>query len=1244
MQRQRFSCRCDGRTFVSLIVSSALSQALALTGSAAFAAPPPSPKGVTKTATQSVADLQKIIAQGQLLEGEGRLPEALRIYEDILRHGSGTLESSTLLEMHEHMAALYEQCDDLVAAQASRTKILAITKATFGPKDWHVTSAQLALADTEHLSHLTPAQRSRLRDAEQLNSQLLQAGGNPRFTIDLAARALKIRNDILGRRNLKTATSLGNLASLQQQLANYDAAGKNQEEALAITQQLLGDLHPMTAATRLNLSDLYRARGLYIQSKPLAEQALRVFQATMPANEPIISFGQSTLGSICKEMGEYRKAEALFKEALRMRLSAFGPVDTNTATSLNNLGTLYQAMGDYVQAEAFLKRAEDSLKNLDIKDDPRLIGVQNNLGMLYVEMADYAKAEPLLYNAWDGYAKRFGAQYPDTLGFRCNLGVLYQNEGQYTKAEDAFQEVLNVPDGPGHPNPHRAASYAGLGLIQEAMGDYVAAEDSLQRAADLCVSRHPRHPKTAVGLSDLATLYDATGKFQKAEELYRQAIDIQKDSVDKSSVAAILTRTSLAGVYLHKGDYPTAKEMLVSVVADMTLQHPGRASALNGLGIIEDVTGESGKAEKLYREALAIQKDRRLEWHPLYAQTLNNLGILMFWSRGAKEAEPFVRQSVTIMQRAVAQSFGAISERRQLAYATASRAYLDSYLSIGRSAEVPASQIYRFVLLQKAAVTLQQALTRLQRRQPKLTDLFQKFETVNLRLANLMWLGPHGAPEKVLPAIEKLQIERDALQAGLTRSSAEFAEIKDSLELSPNQWRKFLDAIPPKGALVDVVEYTNYSPLPLSKGAIRGERQFVAFVVRSSGDVVQVDLGPAAPIAALIEHWRGHAVDAEYKAEGGDDLKSLRGSIWTPLEPYLGDSETVLYSPDGCLCQFPISVVPGKARKSHLIDERAVVVIPVPRLLPFLSARRLGQVRLDPLLLFGDADPKCDPGIVTVERYQSALVQAAKRRQSNERANLDRLPGFKEEIDQIGKLFQERFGEKAQVINGVAATEGCFRAQAPRFRTVHMAVHGVYDPAAEYKLFDDQPRPFGDLGQVRRMNPDLFSWIALAGAEKGIDADRVKELQTNQVADDGRLTAMEVEGLDLNDVEMIVVSGCQTGRGLIATGEGVLGLQRAFQIAGAKSAVTTLWRVNDKVTAALMIEFYRSLWGHKHGNPTTGRLEALRQAQRTIMREYDYNPQTDTLRKRGDSNAGSDFEHCSLPYYWAGFVLSGDWR
>src|SRR5580698_602825 len=129
--------------------------------------------------------------------------------------------------------------------------------------------------------------------------------------------------------------------------------------------------------------------------------------------------------------------------------------------------------------------------------------------------------------------------------------------------------------------------------------------------------------------------------------------------------------------------------------------------------------------------------------------------------------------------------------------------------------------------------------------------------------------------------------------------------------------------------------------------------------------------------------------------------------------------------------------------------------------------------------------------------------------------------------------------------------------------------------------------PLGGAG-VTGYHPGLLSGIALAGANRR---------PTPIGQDDGILTALEVAELDLSNVELAVLSACETGLGQVAGGEGLLGLQRAFQVAGAHSVVASLWKVDDERTRALMTGFYENLW-RKNQSPA----QALREAQLSMLR------------------------------------------
>ena len=176
------------------------------------------------------------------------------------------------------------------------------------------------------------------------------------------------------------------------------------------------------------------------------------------------------------------------------------------------------------------------------------------------------------------------------------------------------------------------------------------------------------------------------------------------------------------------------------------------------------------------------------------------------------------------------------------------------------------------------------------------------------------------------------------------------------------------------------------------------------------------------------------------------------------------------------------------------------------------------------------------------------------------------------------------------------------------------------------------------------MYPALLSGLALAGANRAAENTPSPPAPLSKgegsQSDNGILTAEEIGTENLEGVQLVVLSACETGLGKSAGGEGVLGLQRSFQAAGARNVVASLWPVDDKATAALMTEFYTKLW-KEHKPP----IDALREAQLYIYRHPDAIGKarkfdTDDTVPMPAFPAVTPGKTAS-PELWAGFVLSG---
>jgi len=331
--------------------------------------------------------------------------------------------------------------------------------------------------------------------------------------------------------------------------------------------------------------------------------------------------------------------------------------------------------------------------------------------------------------------------------------------------------------------------------------------------------------------------------------------------------------------------------------------------------------------------------------------------------------------------------------------------------------------------------------------------------------------------------------------------------------------------------------------------------------------------------------------DPAGRARQTADGQALASLLLGPVvqRPGLLDHRRLVIVPDGALEYVPFSALPEPARSDSLADLSSAPILQRHEVvyLPSVSALAIQRQVLErrppaPKRLIVLADPVFDPSDPRLTRLASG------------RSTKTVVRGAAESGD--GPIFERLPGsrQEAEAIAALAPPAetrvdldfDASRTEAlsdrlSAYRIVHFATHGVID--AEHPA---------------------LSGLALSMV------DRSGQPQA------GFLHLHDIYNLRLN-ADLVVLSGCRTALGKEVRGEGLIGLTRGFLYAGAPRVVASLWRVEDQATAALMTRFYRSLWIEKL-RPA----EALRAAQLAVSRE----------RRWRD------------PYFWAGFVLQGDWQ
>ena len=323
-----------------------------------------------------------------------------------------------------------------------------------------------------------------------------------------------------------------------------------------------------------------------------------------------------------------------------------------------------------------------------------------------------------------------------------------------------------------------------------------------------------------------------------------------------------------------------------------------------------------------------------------------------------------------------------------------------------------------------------------------------------------------------------------------------------------------------------------------------------------------------------IEEFRRQVAgrDIEARAAG----RALYDLLLAPAERRLQACRALVIVPDGVLWNLPFQalVLPDGR---YVVERQAVSYAPSAAVLPLLVGHGGGEARRAghrDLLALGNPECRLDRTAQAPGATPAGIGGGAMPTSLRLPAELSPLPDAQLEVQALAKLYGER---RSTVYIGSQAVESRLKAEAWSYRILHIAAHGSLDDV----------HPMGSAIRLAWPDPDP--------------------------AEDGHLEAREVLRLRLG-ADLVVLSGCQTGRGRLGRGEGIVGLTWAFALAGCPASVASQWRVDSAGTSRFMVAFHRALLAGATAS------EALRAAARTLLADPLY----------------------AHPFYWAAFELIGD--
>lgn len=921
------------------------------------------------------------------------------------------------------------------------------------------------------------------------------------------------------------------------------------------------------------------------------EAALELLEA---AREAAVQAGDvAAQGAAASARGEVRVRQGRYELALEAHQQALDlcrPAGEGRCVATALLGLARAQHGRY-QLEATRDLAQQALAaSEELGADALVAGALAELAWVHAEQGDYAGAEERSLKALEA-AERSGDPARQA-GVLAGLGRQARLQGETETALAYMQRALALFEQAGD-RTGAARTVNNIGIAHSLRGEFDEAMRAFRRGVAVFQELGQRQD-VADGLNNIGIVYRRQGQLDLALEHFRQSLAVREELGDKLGQAG--SHNNIALVRQNRGDFAGALESsgralalaeelgnrdeIANVLTNMGVTHRlqgeheqalgyytrtlrlreeledrgGQANVLRSLAILHELEGQPARALELAERSIALARETGLR--EVLADALATAGGALQALGRLDEARRALEESVRVVEDLRARVAGGGEPQQRLlqimfspyarmvdllasqgdaagALAWAERGKGRVLLDLLRSSRVEIGRSLSPAERDRER-QLRQELTRAEAR---LDQQRRRARPDLVRLAEL-----EGQAAAARRAVEELQAGLYAQHPELrvARGEAPDFRLPEARGLLPDTRTALLEyAVTGKGVHLFVLT-----------AAPSGQVEARAYAIASD----------ARGLRRLTDTLRGQLAGRDLGV--GETARQAHELLLGPARSQLAGRTRLVLVPDGALWELPFQAL-VTPRGRYLLEEAAVSYAPSLTVLREMAARRaVPSAARGPLLLalgnpaFGaPAGPGPGPG---------ALRDAP----------LGPLPQSEREVRQLGSLYG---AARSRVLTGPEAREDTLKAEAGRYRVVHLATHGFVDGRAP-----------------------LRSYVALSpgGPEE-----------------DGRLEAAELLGLRL-DADLVVLSACETGRGQVLAGEGLIGLSWALFVAGSPTAVVSQWKVDSASTTRLMLAFHRRL---RQAAPPA-KDEALRQAALTLL-------------------ASREHRH---PFYWAGFVLVGD--
>ncbi|MFC2131843.1 tetratricopeptide repeat protein [Bacteroidota bacterium] len=913
-----------------------------------------------------------------------------------------------------------------------------------------------------------------------------------------------------------------------------------------------------------------------------------------------------------------------------IRIKVYGNDHPKYAMSLIKLAYIHFYLDSFINAESLYFEALKIIETELGDDHPEIAHVSSNIAKLYINMERFEDAEQYCKKSAEINRREFGENHEYYATDLKSLADIYGRMGHFNVAEPLYTKTIDIYIKLfGEDHPWVATTLQSLGRLYELMGRYKEAESMYLKASKINKNSFgDKHTKYASCLLDLAVVLGSDGRLEDAENQYLKGIEIIRNKFGENHTWHASNLHNLALIYYYMGRFQEARSLNIEAKNIYKLKlgrnHHYYLIGLQRLARVNYCLENYDEAESLYLETNKIYETALGKDHPSYSLTLQGLSETYIMMGNLKKAESFFKSAFQDIAGRLKRFFLSLSEKEKEDFYKTFQYFFNRFISFAfeRSSESPElfEQLYNNQLLTKGIlISSAQKVRRIitNTSDSILLLLYNQWKDQREFIAKHYKLSKEELKKKHIN-IDSLEKVANDIEKELSKRSEVFAKEYDKKQYT---WQDVQKALKDNEAAIEIVRFRKYGKIPNKFNPdviIDGFTDTVYYAA-----LIVSKETKEHPILVLLEN--GNDLESKYielyrnqvnqqkkmiydADESDKKLRELYKQFWQKIQDKLKGIKKVYLSPDGVYNQLNLNTLINPETGKYLLEELDLRIVTSSRDLmenvdndyPPIDDSNIA-------VLFGDPLFRMDKK--QLKEKVADLALARERDLHSMRGNFGELvpTGFSQLIgtrEEIRKISDEmkKVNWKTDIYLGDEALEENVKALGSP-RVLHIATHG------EFLKDVEKSRDILGFGKkVLLEKPLLRSRLLFAGADN-ILKER-DEYKTD--TEDGLLTAYEAMNLNLDNTELVVLSACETGLGEVRNGEGVYGLQRAFQVAGAKTLIMSLWSVSDLATQELMVNFYKKWLSGKD------KRESFREAQIELKAKYP------------------GF------YYWGAFVMVGE--